>query len=165
MTVFATPEPTWTALVAALDEDPPDEVWAFKLAIQCRDHLKVALQHSYAPELLGGPALTEWARDPGKRAPKRPDGAIRPWRTAKDIPGGPTGPQGFFQRWHVLLGVLIGHEYEESRQEAPAWTRPLRLDKEWVVSEPRMSDHQIRNSAPPWLSERGIFVSKTALVR
>jgi hypothetical protein len=163
VTVFATPEPTWNAMVAALDEDPPDEAWAFKLAVQCRNHLRVALGTEETADLMGGPSVSEWNRDPGARTVRRIEVPGRTSRTAKDTPGGVKGPSGAYERWHVLLGVLIAHEFEVVRRDPPVWTRKLHLDKEWVMSRPKMTDTQIRSTAPEWLSVRGIFVSKLDL--
>ncbi|WP_285618357.1 hypothetical protein [Kineosporia sp. NBRC 101677] len=163
MTVFATPEPTWSAMTAALDEEPGDEGWAFKLAVQCRDHLRRALQQADGGALVPGPAPTEWARDPGRRAPRRAEHAVKTRRTGKDVPGGPSGPGGYFTRWHILLGVLIAHEYEQARQEAPAWTRRLRMHKDWVHPFPQMSDSQVRSATPDWLAARGIYIHKQVI--
>ncbi|MBT0768732.1 hypothetical protein KIH74_07330 [Kineosporia sp. J2-2] len=156
---FATPVPTWSAIVAALDEDPTDTRWAFKLTVQCRDHLRGALDGAEHVGVLGSVDPKAWARDPGTTAPKRLEGQARPRRSPRDVPGGPEGPGGMYQPWHVLLGVLIGHEYEEAGREAPAWTKKLRMKNEWVMSTSLMSDQQVRSTAPEWLSERGIFIS------
>ncbi len=161
MTEFATPEPTWYAMVAALDEEPSDDAWAFKLAIQCREHLRHALRNTDSPASVAAGAFSEWTRDPGKRPPRRTEGRTR--RTGKDIPGGPGGPGGYYQRWHVLLGVLIGHEFEDARHDTPPWTRRLRMEKDWVIPAPQLSDGQIRSSAPEWLTSRGIYVHKRFL--
>lgn len=161
MTVFATPEPTWTALVAALDEEPADEAWALKLAVQCRDHLRHALNRADSP---GPAAVSAWNRDPGTKSPPRAEGPGRSRRTAKDNAGGPGGPSGTFLRWHVLLGTLIAKEFEDAGREAPAWTRKLRrLDQDWVIATKVMSENQIRNNAPDWLAQRGIYISKVDL--
>lgn len=160
VTVFATPEPTWTAMVAALDEDPSDEAWALKLAVQCRDHLR----HSLGPADAPGVSVSAWNRDPGAQSPQRTEGPGKSRRTAKDTAGGPSGPSGAFLRWHVLLGALIAKEFEDAGREAPAWTRTLRrLDQEWVVPAKAMSENQVRNNAPDWLVQRGIYISKLDL--
>ncbi len=160
MTVFATPEPTWTAMVAALDEDPSDEAWALKLTVQCRDHLRHTLARADTP----GVSVSAWNRDPGAKSPKRAEGPGKSWRTAKDTAGGPHGPRGTCLRWHVLLGTLIAKEFEDAGREAPAWTRKLgALDKEWVLPTKVMSENQVRHNAPDWLAQRGIYISKADL--
>ncbi|GAB3240663.1 hypothetical protein [Kineosporia babensis] len=157
MTIFATPGPTWNAMIAALDDDAPDENWAFKLVLQCRDHTRLALQMEESAEVIG-PAITEWNRDPGARTPRRLD-AAPPRRGTKDIAGGPHGPQGSYKGWHVLLGTLIGNEFEDARKMTPTWTRSLYMEDPWTVPRPGMTDHQIRTTTPDWLSERGVYVS------
>jgi hypothetical protein len=146
-------------MVSALDEDSSDEAWALKLAVQCRDHLRHALQR----EESAGAAVTPWNRDPGAKPPKRAEGPGKSWRTAKDNAGGPGGPSGTFLRWHVLLGALIAKEFEDAGREAPAWTRKLRLDQEWVIPTKAMSENQVRQNAPEWLVRRGIYASKLDL--
>lgn len=163
VTAFATPALTWTAMIAALDEEPSDDKWAIKLAIQCRDHLRLALMTEGVSELAPGPSITEWTRDPGKKPVRRGDNPNRPRRSVRDVPGGPSGPGGRYQRWHVLLGVLIGHEFESCAIDAPAWTRNLNVTKEWIIPATGMSDNQVRANSPDWMSERGIFISKRVL--
>jgi len=163
VTAFATPALTWTAMVAALDEDPTDDKWAIKLAIQCRDHLRLALMTEGVSDLAPGPSITEWTRDPGKKPMRRVDNPNRIRRHGRDMPGGSSGPTGMYVRWHVLLATLIGHEFESCAIDAPTWTRDLKLAKEWIVPATGMSDHQVRTSSPDWMSERGIFISKRVL--
>ncbi|GAA3625614.1 hypothetical protein GCM10022223_48480 [Kineosporia mesophila] len=164
MTAFATPEPTWTAIVNALDEDPSDAVWALKLIVQCRNHLRHALhQAGNDADLVPTSDPASWSKDPARKAPRRTENPHRVRRPSTDIPGGPEGARGFYERWHVLLGVLIAHEYEEVGRPAPAWTGRLRMKKDWVLPTPSMTDTQVRNSTPPWLAERGLFVSPREL--
>ncbi|GAB6897825.1 hypothetical protein [Kineosporia succinea] len=162
MTAFATPDPTWTAIVNALDEDPSDAIWAFKLTIQCRNHLRHALRQ-VGNDLVPLTDPADWSKDPARKPPPRTDNPGRVRRTAKDITGGPDGAKGFYERWHVLLGVLIGHEYEAAGKQVPGWTTKLRMDKEWVLSTPLMTDTQVRTSTPEWLSQRGLYISPREL--
>jgi len=68
-------------------------------------------------------------------------------------------PSAVEPRWQALAAAFVGHEFNRAGLRAPAWTDAGRLDQEWVLDTPRLTEAEIRQQTPDWLSERNIFIA------
>jgi transcriptional regulator with XRE-family HTH domain len=67
-------------------------------------------------------------------------------------------------RWRTLIAAFVSHEFAEVGLPAPPWTEGPKLDAEWVLDTPRLSEGEIKRQTPGWLAERNIFVAEKDLV-
>ena len=67
-------------------------------------------------------------------------------------------------RWKTLIAAFVSHEFTEAGLPVPPWTAGLRLDTEWVLDTPRVSEAEIKHQTPDWLAERNIFIAEKDLV-
>ena len=67
-------------------------------------------------------------------------------------------------RWRTLIAAFVSHEFTEAGLPVPPWTAGLRLDTEWVLDTPRVSEAEIKHQTPDWLAERNIFIAEKDLV-
>ncbi|MFI5708853.1 helix-turn-helix domain-containing protein [Kribbella sp. NPDC051620] len=64
-------------------------------------------------------------------------------------------------RFETLLAALIGHEFSSyDERRTPEWARDVRLKKPWLHPNARRGADWTRKNTPPWLAERGIFISE-----
>lgn len=73
-------------------------------------------------------------------------------------------PPAFEERWDALTAAFVEHEFDEAGLPAPKWTHAERLDGEWVLDTPQLTDAQIKQQTPQWLAERNIFIAAKDLV-
>ncbi|MBK9695991.1 MAG: helix-turn-helix transcriptional regulator [Propionibacteriaceae bacterium] len=90
-----------------------------------------------------------------------------------DVRGGATQPADLRQVWahrarritderfDTLLRAIIAHELGD---EAPAWAKDARLDRDWVVADPFRDEDSIRAQTPDWLAHARIFIAQRGLV-
>lgn len=72
-------------------------------------------------------------------------------------------PTSLGERWKTLLAAFVSHEFIDAGFPAPKWTQTARLEAEWVLDTPRLSDDEIKGQTPDWLAERNIFIAKKDL--
>lgn len=72
-------------------------------------------------------------------------------------------PPAVESRWKALAAAFVSHEFEEAGLPAPRWTS-ARLDTEWVLDTPRLTDAEIKAQTPEWLADRNIFIAEKDLV-
>ncbi len=65
------------------------------------------------------------------------------------------------ERFDTLLRAIIAHEFGD---EAPAWAKDARLDRDWVVADPFRDEDSIRAQTPDWLAHARIFITQHGLV-
>ena len=73
-------------------------------------------------------------------------------------------PSTLDNRWRTLIAAFVSHEFDEAGLPAPRWTASAKLDHEWVLDTPRLSDDEVREQTPDWLAERNIFIAAKDLV-
>lgn len=73
-------------------------------------------------------------------------------------------PSNLDVRWKTLLAAFVSHEFDEAGLPIPRWASTARLDHEWVLDTPRLSDDEIKRQTPEWLAERNIFIAEKDLV-
>ncbi len=74
-------------------------------------------------------------------------------------------PPAVDERWDALIAAFVEHEFDQAGLPAPRWTQSTnRLDDEWVLDTPRLTDAQIKQQTPSWLAERNIFIAAKDLV-
>ncbi len=73
-------------------------------------------------------------------------------------------PANLDDRWRTLLAAFVAHEFDQAGLPIPGWANTARLDHEWVLDTPRLSDAQIKRQTPEWLAERNIFIAEKDLV-
>ncbi len=73
-------------------------------------------------------------------------------------------PSTVEDRWKTLVAALVSHEFVEAGLPAPRWAAAVKLNREWVLDTPRLSDDEIRLQTPEWLAERNIFIAEKDLV-
>lgn len=73
-------------------------------------------------------------------------------------------PANLAHRWTTLVAAFVSHEFTEAGLPVPPWTAGLRLDTEWVLDTPRVSEAEIKRQTPDWLVERNIFIAEKDLV-
>jgi transcriptional regulator with XRE-family HTH domain len=73
-------------------------------------------------------------------------------------------PPAIDERWDALIAAFVEHEFDRAGLPAPRWTQSHRLDDEWVLDTPRLTDAQIKQQTPSWLAERNIFIAAKDLV-
>jgi len=71
-------------------------------------------------------------------------------------------PGGVADRWDVLLGALVAHEFQQKGRTAPKWT-DVRAEEEWVKPNLLLDEADIRSATPRWLAERGIYITERDL--
>ena len=67
-------------------------------------------------------------------------------------------------RWRTLAAAFVGREFDEAGVTAPRWTHGQRLDHEWVLDTPRLTEDEIKRQTPPWLADRNIYIAAKDLV-
>ena len=67
-------------------------------------------------------------------------------------------------RWQVLAAAFVSREFSEAGMAAPRWTAVERLDVEWVMDTPRLTDAEVKQQTPAWLAEHNIFIAAKDLV-
>lgn len=68
-------------------------------------------------------------------------------------------------RYATLLAALIEHEFDaRGCSRRPEWTSGLRLVDPWTQPNLRRGAEWTRAHTPPWLAERGIFISDQDLM-
>lgn len=67
-------------------------------------------------------------------------------------------------RWKALAAAFISHEFDEAGLPAPRWTDSARLNTEWVLDTPRLTDAEIKAQTPKWLADRNIYIAEKDLV-
>jgi transcriptional regulator with XRE-family HTH domain len=67
-------------------------------------------------------------------------------------------------RWKALAAAFVSREFNEAGLTAPKWTATERLDSEWVLDTPRLTEAEIKQQTPAWLAERNIFIAAKDLV-
>lgn len=65
--------------------------------------------------------------------------------------------------WKALAAAFVSKEFDEAGLSAPKWTEKPRLDKEWVLDTPRLTESEIKAQTPEWLAERNIFIAEKDL--
>ena len=73
-------------------------------------------------------------------------------------------PANMAHRWKTLIAAFVSHEFITAGLPAPPWSEGLRLDTEWVLDTPRVSNTEIKHQTPGWLAERNIFIAEKDLV-
>lgn len=73
-------------------------------------------------------------------------------------------PPAIEGRWKALAAAFVSHEFHEAGLSAPQWTDSARLDTEWVLDTPRLTDAEIRGQTPEWLADRNIYIAEKDLV-
>jgi transcriptional regulator with XRE-family HTH domain len=73
-------------------------------------------------------------------------------------------PSTVADRWRTLLAAFVSHEFAEAGLPAPPWTEAPKLDTEWILDTPRLSEREVKRQTPDWLAERNIFVAEKDLV-
>ncbi|HSV37158.1 MAG TPA: hypothetical protein VLI04_00230, partial [Nocardioidaceae bacterium] len=66
--------------------------------------------------------------------------------------------------WAALIAAFVSREFEEAGLPSPRWTNAAKLDREWVLDTPRLTDAEIKEQTPDWLAERNIFIAAKDLV-
>ncbi len=67
-------------------------------------------------------------------------------------------------RWKALAAAFVSHEFDEAGLPAPRWTDSARLNTEWVLDTPRLTDAEIKAQTPEWLADRNIYIAEKDLV-
>jgi transcriptional regulator with XRE-family HTH domain len=73
-------------------------------------------------------------------------------------------PPAVEDRWKALAAALVSHEFDEAGLPAPRWTDSARLNTEWVLDTPRLTDAEIKAETPEWLADRNIDIAEKDLV-
>ena len=73
-------------------------------------------------------------------------------------------PPAVEPRWKALSAAFVGHEFNNAGLTAPKWTDVERLDAEWVLDTPRLTEAEIKQQTPDWLAERNIFIAAKDLI-
>lgn len=73
-------------------------------------------------------------------------------------------PPVMADHWTALLAAFTAHEFDDAGLPAPKWTQGVRLDDEWVLDTPRLTDAEIKRQTPRWLAQRNIFIAEKDLV-
>lgn len=67
-------------------------------------------------------------------------------------------------RWRTLVAAFVSYEFAIADLPSPAWAAAPKLECEWVLDTPRLSDDEIKRQTPDWLAERNIFIAEKDLV-
>lgn len=67
------------------------------------------------------------------------------------------------QIWDRLLAALAAHEFTVGGYLAPEWTAGIPTEPKWMLRSPFLTEHRTRDQTPPWLAERGLFISERDL--
>lgn len=73
-------------------------------------------------------------------------------------------PPAVEPRWKTLTAAFVGREFTNAGLAAPKWTDAERLDTEWVLDTPRLTEAEIKQQTPDWLAERNIFIAAKDLI-
>ena len=73
-------------------------------------------------------------------------------------------PPPIEDRWKTLTAAFVGHEFDAAGLAAPKWTHGERLDDEWVLDTPRLTEAEIKRQTPAWLADRNIYIAAKDLV-
>lgn len=73
-------------------------------------------------------------------------------------------PPAIESRWMALAAAFVSHEFVEAGLPAPRWTDSARLNTDWVLDTPRLSEAEIKAQTPEWLAERNIYIAEKDLV-
>lgn len=111
-----------------------DDLWALKMILQSRDHLR---------ELLGeeASASTAWIAAPRTTGDRKWDALLA-----------------------ALTQHEFHEANREPPSWADADDKRLSEREEWVVPSLLLNDHEVRAVSPKWLAERGIFAAERDLV-
>ena len=67
------------------------------------------------------------------------------------------------KQWDTLFAAIVEHEFADAGRPAPLWSHPEALSEEWFPARGRLSEDEVRNLTPDWLSSRKIFLAAPAL--
>jgi hypothetical protein len=63
-------------------------------------------------------------------------------------------------RYDALLAALVAHEFEQhDTVRTPEWTMTPPLHPDWIQPNLRRGPAWTRTHTPPWLAQRGIYIS------
>jgi len=101
-------------------------------------------------------ALALEARDRLRDTLHRHPGLVSTWEIQP--------PANVADRWRTLLAAFVSDEFAKAELSTPPWTEGQRLDTEWVLDTPRLSEGEIKRQTPHWLAKRNIFIAEKDLV-
>lgn len=111
-----------------------DDIRALKMTLQARDHLRTLL---HDPDPHAEEATSAWTSTPRS-----------------------TGER----QWDAFFAALTAHEFTSANHEPPAWTSSDTNDDPLLVKSLLLSDDEVRDSTPEWLSRHGVYAAERDLV-